>query len=114
MAVALTAAVLLVGTGRPAFAEQSTGRLIAGKLFRGIVNLVTGWMEIPKQVTQEADAGRGFTRGFAKGIGYAIGRTSVGGYEILTFPFPLPEEYRPIVHPEYVLSDQPFLRPERK
>ncbi len=109
-ALVMMAAVLLVGVGRPAFAEQDTGRLVATKLFRGIVNAASGWMEIPKQMiltSQESGAAKGWTLGFAKGIGYAVARSVVGGYEILTFPIPVPEEYRPIMQPQYVLSDLP-------
>ena len=112
--VAVTAAV-----AQPAFSDdgtQDTGRLIMTKLFRGIVNAATGWIEIPKQVSKEWSAsgpGKGLTLGFGKGIGYAVGRSVVGGYEIVTFPIPVPEEYRPIMQPEYVLSDLPGNSPSR-
>ena len=105
--------VVVVAAGRPAFADegtQDTGRLIATKLFRGIVNAATGWIEIPKQIWQENQASgpaKGWTWGFVKGIGYAVGRSVVGGFEIVTFPIPVPEGFRPIMHPEYVLSDLP-------
>ena len=103
-------AALVLATAQPARAEQDTGRLVATKLFRGIINAATGWMEIPKQMIltgQESGAGKAWTLGFAKGIGYAVARSVIGAYEIITFPVPVPEEYRAIMQPEYVLSDLP-------
>ena len=93
-----------------ASAQQDTGRLVMTKLFRGMVNAATGWMEIPKQMIQTSQSqgvGVGLSWGFAKGIGWAVGRSVIGAYEIITFPFPVPEEYKPVLQPEYVLSDLP-------
>lgn len=105
------ALVLLVGTVcAPAFAEQETGELVVTKLFRGIANAATGWMEIPKQISQTwqtQGAGVGLSWGLIKGIGWALARSVGGAYEIVTFPFPIPEGYRPIIQPEYVLSSGP-------
>ena len=101
--------VILWATG-PAWAEQETGALVVNKLFRGIANAATGWMEIPKQISitwQESSPGMGASWGLVKGIGYAIARSVGGAYEIVTFPFPIPEGYKPIMQPEYVLSDLP-------
>ena len=113
LAVMVLMMVVVVAAGRPAFADegtQDTGRLVATKFFRGIVNAATGWMEIPKQMiqtSQASGAAKGWTWGFAKGIGFAVARSVVGAYEIITFPVPAPEGYRPIMQPEYVLSDLP-------
>ena len=100
----------LVTLAAPAFAEQETGALVVSKLFRGIANAATGWMEIPKQMSltwQGQGPGVGLSWGFIKGIGWAIARSVGGAYEIVTFPFPIPEEYKSIMQPEYVLSDLP-------
>lgn len=102
--------VMALAVAQPVLAEQDTGRLVMTKLFRGMANAVTGWMEIPKQMIQTSEAqgvGVGVTWGFAKGIGWAVGRSVIGAYEIITFPFPVPEEYKPVLQPEYVLSDLP-------
>ena len=101
---------LVMAVGQPAFAEQDTGRLVATKLFRGMANAATGWMEIPKHISltwRQSGPGTGMTWGLVKGIGYAIARSVAGGFEIATFPIPVPEDYRPIMQPEYVLSDLP-------
>lgn len=81
---------------------------IGAKLVRGVGNVVTGWLEIPKQISltwQESGAGPAWSVGLLKGIGCAVGRTAVGAYEIVTFPAPLPDGYRVVMQPEYVFSD---------
>lgn len=75
------------------------------KLGRGVANTLTGWVELPKNVystSVEDNAFTGVTLGLAKGAGMAIVRTGAGIYEIVTFPFSLPENYKPILEPEYV------------
>ena len=105
------ALVLCSLAAAPARAEDysnQAGRGALTKLYRGIVNAATGWIEIPKQMittSQESGAAKGWTWGFAKGIGWAVARSVTGAYEIVTFPFPVPEGYRHIMNPEYVLSD---------
>jgi len=66
------------------------------KAGRGLVNLLTGWIEIPRQM----DVGRhepnpltGFMGGFFKGAGLGLLRTGVGLYETLTFPFAHPKGF---------------------
>ena len=75
------------------------------KLGRGVANTLTGWVELPKNIyntSVEDNAFSGMTLGLAKGAGMSLVRTGAGIYEIATFPFPLPENYRPILEPEYV------------
>lgn len=75
------------------------------KLLRGVVNLVTGWVELPKkihQTTQDAGAGAGATYGLLRGVGHTFLRTLAGAYEVITFPFPAPTGYRPVIQPPYV------------
>jgi putative exosortase-associated protein (TIGR04073 family) len=76
------------------------------KLGRGIANVLTGWMEIPKEIAEawrETDPITGLIVGTIKGVGYTIVRVVAGVYEILTFPMPFPENYEPIIEPEFVL-----------
>ncbi len=69
-------ALVVIGMGvilnmaTPSYAQDATK-----KLGRGLVNILTGWIELPKNI-----------------------------YETVTFPFPLPQEYKPILEPEYVLE----------
>ncbi len=75
------------------------------KLGRGVANTLTGWVELPKNIyntSVEENAFAGITLGLAKGVGMTIVRTGAGIYEIATFPFPIPESYKPILDPEYV------------
>lgn len=81
------------------------GRKAFAKLLRGIVNLLTGWVELPKRVhetTLRSGAGAGFTYGFVRGLGYGFIRTSGGAYEVITFPFPAPPDYKPVMQPAYI------------
>ncbi len=105
VALLMLAGPAWAGTGAP---NEDTGGRVATKLFRGIANAATGWMEIPKQISlvwQESGPGTGLSWGLAKGVGYAVARSVAGAYEIVTFLVPVPADYRPIMEPEYVLSD---------
>ena len=77
----------------------------ATKLWRGFVNVTTGWVELPKRIhetTQISGAGAGATYGLLRGLGHGFVRTLGGAYEVITFPFPAPPGYRPIIQPPYV------------
>ena len=39
-----------------------------------------------------------------KGIGMTLVRTGAGIFEVATFPFPVPEAYKPVIEPEYVFD----------
>jgi putative exosortase-associated protein (TIGR04073 family) len=78
------------------------------KLTRGFVNLITGWVEIPKRIhetTQTSGAAAGFTWGLLRGLGRGFIRTAAGAYEFVTFPFPAPPGYEPVIQPEYVFTE---------
>lgn len=75
------------------------------KLGRGVANTLTGWIELPKNIYEtsiQENAFAGVTLGLAKGAGMTLVRTGAGIYEVATFPFPLPEDYKAILEPEYV------------
>jgi len=81
----------------------------AKKLGRGIANILTGWVELPKNIydtSVEDNPLSGLTIGLAKGIGMTIVRTGAGVYETVTFPFPIPEGYTPVLEPEFVFKSQ--------
>ena len=108
IAAVLLVALMLVCVVPSGFAERETGALMVSKLFRGIANAATGWMEIFKQISitwDQSGPGTGLSWGLVKGVGYAVARSMAGAYEIVTFPLPVPEDYKPIIQPEYVLSD---------
>ncbi len=97
-AVVLPTAALILMTAGVCFAQDAFT-----KLGRGVANTLTGWVELPKNIystSVEDNAFAGMTLGLAKGAGMTLVRTSAGIYEVATFPFPLPENYRPILEPE--------------
>ena len=103
----LASGMLLVGT-TPAFAEPMEAGKAFAKLTRGFVNLVTGWVEIPKRIqetSQTSGAAAGFTWGLLRGLGHGFIRTAAGSYELVTFPFPAPPGYESVIQPEYVFTE---------
>lgn len=78
------------------------------KLGRGLVNILTGIVEIPKKViltTRKRGAAQGLTSGFVEGAKEGLVRTASGLYEIMTFPIPSPADYEPMVSPEFVFEE---------
>ena len=78
-----------------------------GKLARGAANTVTGWVEIPKRVYETSVSSgpfAGWTWGLLRGLGHGFVRTIGGVYEVVTFPFRAPRDYRPVIRPEYVFT----------
>jgi len=105
--------LILLGSAPQACAEPAEP-MEAGKAFtkltRGFVNIVTGWVEVPKRIhetTQLEGAVSGFTWGLLRGLGHGFIRTAAGLYELVTFPFPAPPGYEPVIQPEYVFTSEP-------
>ncbi len=85
------------------------GRKAMEKLGRGLINLITGWVEVPKRMDEtnkRSSLGPALTIGLLRGLGHGFVRTTAGAYEIVTFPFPAPPGYQPIIHPEYVFTQE--------
>ncbi len=104
----LLLAVLLAFAPMASAGDPPNGDGAAGKLVRGAVNLVTGWVEIPKRIIETGHAsgtGAGFTWGLLRGLGHGFIRTAAGLYELVTFPFPAPPGYAPVIQPEYVFDN---------
>lgn len=82
------------------------------KLGRGVSNVLTGFFEVPKSVQEKFnDNGpvAACTYGVIDGVYRFLVRTVVGVYEVATFPLALPEDYAPIVEPEFLFSpDEPY------
>jgi putative exosortase-associated protein (TIGR04073 family) len=79
------------------------------KLGRGILNTFTGLLEVPLKVIRISKSDGmpiGLTLGLAKGIGWALFRTSVGIYEVLTFIIPAPAGYEPITDPPTLFTSE--------
>ncbi len=100
--------VCLVITAMLGMASYSYAQDPAKKLGRGLANILTGWVELPKNIydtSVEENVLSGLTMGLAKGVGMSIVRTGAGVYETVTFPFPIPEDYQPVLEPEFVFSE---------
>src|SRR3989339_2273360 len=92
-----------------ALATASYAQDPAKKLGRGLANILTGWIELPKNIydtSVEDNPLSGLTIGLAKGVGMTIVRTGAGVYETVTFPFPIPEGYAPVLEPEFVFKSE--------
>lgn len=112
LAIALMATVIfpdIAAADRYKSVDSSTPQEVADgmgtKLVRGIANVATGWVEIPKQIyytTREDGWGKGLAVGPFKGIVMMLVRTVSGAVEVLTFPVPYPGFYDPYFDPAFV------------
>lgn len=94
--------LVILNMALPCYAQDASK-----KLGRGLVNILTGWIELPKNIYEtsvESNPFAGITIGLAKGLGMSVVRTGAGIFETATFPFPVPQAYKPILEPEYVLN----------
>jgi len=108
IAVLLTLGLLMLAAPATAPAATSPAAGATTKLVRGGVNLATGWVELPKRITETTNANgafAGWTGGLLRGLGYGFVRTVAGAYELVTFPFPAPPRYAPVIQPEFVFND---------
>ena len=107
--------VLSLAVATPAFCattkddnyrEGTQAKQIFHKLGRGVVNVFTGWIEIPKNMAKEwraIDPFSGVVVGGVEGLAWGIGRTASGLYDVVTFPLPIPDDYMPLMEPEFIL-----------
>lgn len=117
---AILAGCLMMGPAAASFASDSSDvepyayregtRIdkIGQKFGRGLTNMLTFWVEVPHSVAIEwnrTDAVSGIVMGGAKGVTWGAARFLAGAYEVVTFPFPTPNDYRPIMYPEYIMKD---------
>ncbi len=85
--------------------DYSTG--VSKKLGRGLSNVAFGWTDILKgieDVGEEQNFFAAITWGPIYGTGKALHRTLAGAYEVATFPVPVPQNFDPLVEPEFVMS----------
>ncbi len=98
-------------------AEEELLLLQSGtKLARGVTNLATGWLELPKQIYEVGEEEGwlvGVLRGPIDGAGMSFARTVAGLYEVLTFPLPTPLRYQPLLQPAYVWERDLVAEPAR-
>jgi putative exosortase-associated protein (TIGR04073 family) len=78
------------------------------KLGRGLTNIVTSPLDVLKTFDNEFmkyGSYKGTSYGVIKGLSNGVSRLCVGVFEVLTFPFEIPENYGPIIEPEFILDD---------
>jgi len=79
------------------------------KLGRGLANIITCPIELPHRIGQANDESGPFaacTWGVLDGFFRMGMRFVVGGYEVITFPVPVPPDYEPIIDdPEFFLEE---------
>jgi len=57
-------------------------------------------------VTDEEGWLAGITYGLVKGFAWTVLRTTAGLYETFTFWLPVPENFEPIIKPEFILGEE--------
>lgn len=103
VAVLAAACLLSSSTFVQAEDEAPLQDRISQKFIRGLANMSTGWIEVPRQI-YAVGTNEGWVtaalRGPFDGIGMFFARTVAGVVEVATFPVPVPT-YKPIVTPVY-------------
>jgi len=108
--IAFIAALIISETGAAYAAETPAFR----KFRRGFCNLFTFHMEVGHQMAEEGKKGgpgQAATMGLVKGLGAAGLRALAGVYEVLTFPFPFPDKYEPVLKDPEFFWTEPFSEP---
>ncbi len=115
----LLAAMLLFSAGTVAadengHAPEEVFHLMSVKFWRGIVNVATCPLELPKQVYVETrDLGvPGPVVGVLKGVWMTGYRAVCGVLETGLFFIPQPGDYEPLANPAFVWQTRPEPKPE--
>ncbi len=90
------------------YRDQSAFGRMQNKLGRGLANMATGFVEVPKNISREwrkSDPATGIIVGGVKGVGWGFTRFATGAYETFTFPVPAPANYEPLMYPATPLPD---------
>ena len=85
------------------------------KFGRGMANIAISPGELytqPLLLSKTSEPAVAVFGGFCKGLAIFIAREVVGVYEVLTFPFPLPKGYGPIIEPATTFTDWDTRRPQ--
>jgi putative exosortase-associated protein (TIGR04073 family) len=85
-------------------AGQSAADSSPRKLGRGLANMTTGVIVLPAKVietTRDHGPFVGATWGLVKGVGWVVATETIGVFELVTCPFELPPDFKPILQPEF-------------
>ena len=101
----LLAVVISVASAAGAAEREQAASTPGQKALRGATNLSLGLvLELPRTIyyeTKQQGPLLGIPAGFLAGFGLGLMRTAVGAYELLTFPIALPDDYKPILTPDF-------------
>lgn len=78
---------------------------VCNKLGRGLTNVVTSPLEFGYEIDRGIETSglyKGCCFGVIRGFVKAVSRLGVGVYEVVTFPIEIPDEFAPIIEPEFV------------
>ncbi len=106
--VAVLLMVLFISAGSAVAEEVLAEDVIqemSTKLNRGLMNTMTGWVELPRQIIKSGHEKSWWVAlpvGIPAGAMMAVGRTGVGVFEALLFIVPIDNSYDPILEPAYV------------
>ena len=104
LAVLFLSAGALYAENPPAYAEDVVQDM-SSKLNRGVLNVFTGWGEIPRQMIKTGHEKSGWAVipvGIPAGCIMTVARTGVGLFETVFFFVPINDSYGPILEPDYV------------
>ncbi len=111
MTLLATAALLACGPLGAAQAQPAPEVVVgamATKLLRGLVNVITCPLELPRQIDRhvaERGAWEGAWVGLVAGVGMTAFRGVAGALEAATFLMPAPDNYGPLCRPALVWHD---------
>lgn len=95
------ALLLIMNLALPAYCDDPPK-----KLFRGICNLLTCPLEIPHRIAdtyKHSGPFEAMTYGIWVGSCTMVLRGAVGFFEVISFPFPIPSGYEPVINdPEFL------------
>ncbi len=103
------ALAVTISCSTPAFAQDEPNpefvvEKMAFKLGRGVTNIATAIVELPKQsyITVRDRGAVGYAIGPLKGIGMTLYRAFIGATETAFFLVPQPGYYDPMIEPDFV------------
>lgn len=113
-----TAAVLVIVPilAEAATVDQPPKGTPMKKMGRGVMNVVTGVLEIPREMSLHTQAGmqqgqypftampEGIVKGLFTGTVKALGRIGSGVYDIITFPIETPANYGSLYQPPTIFA----------
>lgn len=111
--------VLALGLAMAVLTSLASAAIAADDAFtkfgRGVANIVISPGELytqPILLSKDNDAPTAIFGGLLKGLSMFLAREVVGVYEVLTFPFPIPKGYRPIIEPATTFTDWNTRKPQ--